>query len=130
MEHCRLCGPCGVFWAGGTFWAGVDGMLAERCGLTTTQVDNLAPSIEDSGTNPAAFSYFAPIYDFCQPIPATGIVAIETAVANSSRCAVSQQSPWPAGAFLRDGIFRDERGRVLTRQPVGPFGIQQPSQQQ
>ena len=37
--------------------------------------------------NPAAFSCFALSYDdLCQPIPAPGIVAIETAVANSSRC--------------------------------------------
>ena len=82
----------------------------------------LAPSIEDSGTNPAAFSCFAPTYDFFQPIPAPGNVPIATVVANSSRCAVSQRSPWPAGAFLNDDMFWDERGGGLTSQPVGPFG--------
>ena len=86
-------------------------LVAERCGLAATQLDNLTPSIEDSGMNPAAFSCFAPTYDFFQPIPA-----------NSSRCAVPQRSPWPAGALLCDGMFCDERGGGLTRQPVGPFG--------
>ena len=44
-----------------------------------------------------------------------------TAVANNSRCAVSQRSPWPARALLRDGMSWDERGGGLTREPVGPF---------
>ena len=97
-------------------------LVAERCGLATTQLDSLAPSIEDSGMNPAAFACFAPTYDFfCQPIPAPGVVAIATTVANTSRCAMSQQFSWPAGAFLRDAMFWDDRGGGLTRQPVGAF---------
>ena len=56
---------------------------------------------------PAVFSCFAPTHDFSQP---------------SSRCAVSQRSPWPALVFLRDDMFWDERGGGLTRQPVGLFG--------
>ena len=60
-------------------------LVAERYGLATSHLDSLAPSIEDSGTIPAEFSYFALIYDdLCQPIPAPGIVTIGTAVANSS----------------------------------------------
>ena len=56
-------------------------LLAERCGLATTHLDSLAPSIEDPGMNPAAFSCFALIYDYLrQPTPAPGIVAIGTAV--------------------------------------------------
>ena len=43
---------------------------------------------------------------FPKPIPAPGIVALATAVANSRRFAVSQRSPWPAGGFLRDGEGR------------------------
>ena len=75
-------------------------LVAEGCDLATTHLDSLAPSIEDPGTNPTAFSYFVLIYDYLrQPIPAPGIVAIGTAVANSSRCAVLQQAPWPAGLF-------------------------------
>ena len=34
-------------------------LVAERCGLAITQLDSLAPSIEDSGMNPAAFSCFS-----------------------------------------------------------------------
>ena len=61
-------------------------LVAERCGLALTHLDSLAPSIEGSGTNSAAFSCFAPINDdLRQPIPAPGIVAIGTAAANSSR---------------------------------------------
>ena len=52
--------------------------------------------------------------DLRQPIPAPGIVTIGTAVANSSRCAVPQQSLWPAGAFSCDCIFQGERGGGLT----------------
>ena len=56
-------------------------LVAEWCNLATTHFDSLAPSIEDSGMNPAAFSCFALIYDgLRQPIPAPGIVAIGTAV--------------------------------------------------
>ena len=55
-------------------------------------------------------------------IPAPGVGAIGTAVADSSRYVVSQQSPWSAGAFSRDDMFRDQRGRGLTGQSVGPFG--------
>ena len=68
-------------------------LVVERCGLATTQLDSLAPSVEDSGMNPAEVSCFAPTYDFYQPILAPGIVAIATAAANSSRCAVPQRSP-------------------------------------
>ena len=95
--------------------------MAERCGLATTHLDSLTPSSEDPGMNPAAFSCFALIYDdLCQPIPAPGIVAIETAVANSSRCAVPQQAPRPAGDYSCGCMFWGERGAGHTRQPVGP----------
>ena len=95
--------------------------MAERCGLTTTHPDSLAPSSEDPGMNPAAFSCFALIYDdLRQPIPAPGIVAIETAVANSSRCAVPQQAPRPAGDCSCGCMFWGERGGGHIRQPVGP----------
>ena len=95
--------------------------MAERCGLATTHLDSLGPSSEDPGMNPAAFSCFALIYDdLRQPIPAPGIVAIETAVANSSRCAVPQQAPRPAGDCSCGCMFWGERGGGHTRQPVGP----------
>ena len=88
--------------------------------LVDTHLDSLTPSIEDPGTNPAAFSCFVMIHDnLCQPIPASGIVTIGTVVANSSRCAVRQQSLWPAGAFSYDCMFQGERGGENTRQPVG-----------
>ena len=71
--------------------------------------------------NRAAFSCFALIYDdLRQPIPAPGIVAVETAVANSSRCAVPQQAPRSARDFSCDCVFWGERGGGRTRQPVGP----------
>ena len=67
----------------------VEVLVAEWCGLARTHLDSLAPSIEDPGMNPAAFSCFALIYDdLRQPILAAGIVATGPAVANSSRCAV------------------------------------------
>ena len=95
--------------------------MAERCGLATTHLDSLAPSSEDPGMNPATFSCFALIYDdLRQPIPAPGIVAIQTAVANSSRCAVPQQAPRPAGDCSCGCMFWGERGGGHTRQPVGP----------
>ena len=81
-------------------------LVAERCGLATTHLDSLAPSSEDPGMNPAAFYCFALIYDdLRQPIPAPGIVAIGTTVANSGRCTVPQQAPRPAGDFLGDCMF-------------------------
>ena len=96
-------------------------LMAERCGLATTHLDSLTPSSEDPGMNPAAFPCFALIYDdLCQPIPAPGIVAIETAVANISRCAVPQQAPRPAGDYSCGCMFWGERGGGHTRQPVGP----------
>ena len=97
-------------------------LVPERCGLATTHLDSLAPSSKDPGMNPAAFSCFALIYDdLRQPIPAPGIVAIETAVANSSRCAVPQQAPRPAGDCWWCGcMFWGERVGGHTRQPVGP----------
>ena len=96
-------------------------LVAERCGLAIAHLDSLAPSIEDPGMNPAAFSCFALIYDdLCQPIPAPGIVAIGTAVANSSRCAVPQQASQLVGDFSCDCLFWGERGGGHTRQPVGP----------
>ena len=95
-------------------------LVAERCGLATTHLDSLTPSSEDPGMNPAAFSCFALSYDdLCQPIPAPGIVAIETAVANNSRCAVPQQAPRPAGDYSCGCMFWGERGGGHTRQPVG-----------
>ena len=97
-------------------------LVAERCGLATNHLDSLAPYIEDPGMNPAAFSCFVLSYDdLRQPIPAPGIVAIGTAVANSSRCAVPQQAPRPPGDFLCDCMFWGERRGGYTRQPVGPL---------
>ena len=76
-------------------------LVAERCGLATTNLDSLAPSLEDPGMNPAVFSCFGLTYDdLRQPILAPIIVAIGTAVANSSWCAVPQQAPRPAGDFF------------------------------
>ena len=71
--------------------------------------------------NPAAFSWFALIYDdLRQPMPAPSIVAIGTAVANSSSWhAVPQQAPRLAGDFSCDCMFRGEREGGYTRQ-VGP----------
>ena len=96
-------------------------LVAERCGLATTHLDSLAPSSEDPGTNPAAFSCFALIYDdLRQPILAPGIADIRTAVANSSRCAVPQHAPRPTEGFPCDCMFWGERGGGYPRQPVGP----------
>ena len=97
-------------------------LVAERRGLAKTHLDSLAPSREDPGMNPAAFSCFALIYDdLRQPIPAPGIVAIETAVvANSSRCSVPQQAPRPAGDCSCGCMFWGKRRGGHTRQPVGP----------
>ena len=71
--------------------------------------------------NPAAFSWFALIYDdLRQPMPAPSIVAIGTLVANSSSWhAVPQQAPRLAGDFSCDCMFRGEREGGYTRQ-VGP----------
>ena len=71
--------------------------------------------------NPAAFSWFALIYDdLRQPMPAPSIVAIGTAVANSSSWhAVPQQARRLAGDFSCDCMFRGEREGGYTRQ-VGP----------
>ena len=120
----RLLGP--AWWSEraelevGLLVAGL--LVAKRCDLATTQLDSLASSIEDSGMNLAAFSCFALTYELSQPIPVPEIVARARAVANSSRCPVSQRSPWSAGAFLRDGMFWDEMGGGLIRLSVGPFG--------
>ena len=58
-------------------------LVAGRSGLATAHLDSLAPSSEDPGMNPAAFSWFALIYDdLRQPMPAPSSVAIGTAVAN------------------------------------------------
>ena len=96
-------------------------LVAGRSGLATAHLDSLAPSSEDPGMNPAAFSWFALIYDdLRQPMPAPSIVAIGTAVANSSSWhAVSQQAPRLAGDFSCDCMFRGEREGGYTRQ-VGP----------
>ena len=96
-------------------------LVAGRSGLATAHLDSLAPSSEDSGMNPAAFSWFALIYDdLRQPMPAPSIVAIGTAVANSSSWhAVPQQAPRLAGDFSCDCMFRGEREGGYTRQ-VGP----------
>ena len=96
-------------------------LVAGRSGLATAHLDSLAPSSEDPGMNPAAFSWFALIYDdLCQPMPAPSIVAIGTAVANiSSWHAVPQQAPRLAGDFSCDCMFRGEREGGYTRQ-VGP----------
>ena len=86
-------------------------LVAERCGLATTHLNSLLPSIEDSGTNPAAFSCLVLIYDdLRQPTPAPGIVAMGTVVGNSSRCSVPQQFPWPIGTFSCDCMFWGKRG--------------------
>ena len=96
-------------------------LVAGRSGLATAHLDSLAPSSEDPGMNPAAFSWFALIYDdLRQPMPAPSIVAIGTAVANSSSWhAVPQQAPRLAGDFSCDCVFRGEREGGYTRQ-VGP----------
>ena len=96
-------------------------LVAGRSGLATAHLDSLAPSSEDPGMNPAAFSWFALIYDYLrQPMPAPSIVAIGTAVANSSSWhAVPQQAPRLAGDFSCDCMFRGEREGGYTRQ-VGP----------
>ena len=96
-------------------------LVAGRSGLATAHLDSLAPSSEDPGMNPAAFSWFALIYDdLRQPMPAPSIVAIGTAVANSSSWhAVPQQAPRLAGDFSCDCMFRGEREGGHTRQ-VGP----------
>ena len=71
--------------------------------------------------NPAAFSCLALIYDdLRQPIPAPGIVAIGTPVANSSRYAVPQQASRPAGDFSCGRMFCGEKGGGYSGQPVGP----------
>ena len=96
---------------------GTELLVAGKSGLATPHLDSLAPSSEDPGMNPAAFSCFALIYDdLRQPIPASGIVAIGTAVASSSRRAVQQQAP----DFSCDCMFWGERGGGYTRQPVDP----------
>ena len=96
-------------------------LVAGRSGLATAHLDSLAPSSEDPGMNPAAFSWFALIYDdLRQPMPAPSIEAIGTAVANSSSWhAVPQQAPRLAGDFSCDCMFRGEREGGYTRQ-VGP----------
>ena len=95
--------------------------MAGRSGVATAHLDSLAPSSEDPSMNPAAFSCFALIYDYLrQLIPAPGVVAIGTAVASSSRCAVLQQAPRLAEDFSCDCMFWGERGGGYTRQPVGP----------
>ena len=96
-------------------------LVAGRSGLATAHLASLAPSSEDPGMNPAAFSWFALIYDdLRQPMPAPSIVAIGTAVANSSSWhAVPQQAPRLAGDFSCDCMFRGEREGGYTRQ-VGP----------
>ena len=96
-------------------------LVAGRSGLATAHLDSLAPSSEDPGMNPAAFSWFALIYDdLRQPMPAPSIAAIGTAVANSSSWhAVPQQAPRLAGDFSCDCMFRGEREGGYTRQ-VGP----------
>ena len=96
-------------------------LVAGRSGLATAHLDSLAPSSEDPGMNPAVFSWFALIYDdLRQPMPAPSIVAIGTAVANSSSWhAVPQQAPRLAGDFSCDCMFRGEREGGYTRQ-VGP----------
>ena len=96
-------------------------LVAGRSGLATAHLDSLALSSEDPGMNPAAFSWFALIYDdLRQPMPAPSIVAIGTAVANSSSWhAVPQQAPRLAGDFSCDCMFRGEREGGYTRQ-VGP----------
>ena len=96
-------------------------LVAGRSGLATAHLDSLAPSSEDPGMNPAAFSWFALIYDdLRQPMPAPSIVAIGTAVANSSSWhAVPQQAPRLAGDLSCDCMFRGEREGGYTRQ-VGP----------
>ena len=53
----------------------------------------LSPLHGELGYKSRAFSCLALTYDLCQAIPAPGIVALGKAVANSSQCAVLQQSP-------------------------------------
>ena len=85
-------------------------------GLTTTHLDSLAPSIEDSGTNPAAFFCFALICDdLFRPIPTSGIVAIGTAVANNSQCAAPKRCPRPAVFFCVTVCFGTRGDKDLHR---------------
>ena len=49
-------------------------LVAERCGLAITHLDSLAPSIEDPGMHPAAFSCFALIYDHLVPFAETVVL--------------------------------------------------------
>ena len=96
-------------------------LVAGRSGLAIAHLDSLAPSSENQGMYPAAFSCFALIYDnLRQPMPAPSIVAIGIAVANSNWRAVPQQAPRLAGDFSCDCMFWGERGGGYTRQPVGP----------
>ena len=71
--------------------------------------------------NPAASFCFDLIYDnLRRPTLAPRNIAIGTAGANSSRCAVPQQAPWSAGDFSCDCMFRGERGGGCTSQSMGP----------
>ena len=67
-------------------------LVAEKCDLATIHLHSLALSIEDPGTNPAAFSCFVLTNDdLRQSIPAPGIVAIRNSSSQqqSVRCAAA-----------------------------------------
>ena len=51
-------------------------LVAERCGLATTHLGSLAPSIEDPGMNFTAFPCFALTYDDLRQPTAPGIGAL------------------------------------------------------
>ena len=63
-------------------------LLTERFRLANAQLSRLAPSIGDSGMNPAPLFCLALTYDLCQPILALGTVALRISVATSAggRC--------------------------------------------
>ena len=91
-------------------------LVAEKYGLARTHLDSLAPSIENSGMDPAAFFCFTLICDdLCQPILTSGFVVIGTAVSNSSQCSTPQRCPWPAGDFCVTVCFGTRGDEDLHR---------------
>ena len=91
-------------------------LVAEKYGLATTHLDSLAPSIEDSGTNPAAFSCFALFCkDLFQSIPTSGIVVIGTSVSAQRR----SDAHGLLFFFARRYVLGREGTRTYTGGPTG-----------
>ena len=87
-------------------------LLTERFRLVTAQLYSLAPTIGDSGMNPAAFFCLALPYDLYQPIPALGTVALRTSVATEvgARC---RHGPHGLLGVLREiYVWRQDRRRT------------------